>query len=564
MSRHQQSRTELLRTLKKAFQLAVLSRKKNSPSTDELADMISQPRSASRRNFFSTAAAAGLMIGAGGLIEACKKGEEVLSTSGALTSERNGGCTSNIVIVGGGMAGLNCCYQLKKAGVYSKVYEASARVGGRIFTANNIMAPGLTTELGGEFIDSIHTDMIHLANEFNLPLLDTFAPSETALVYQDYFFNGQHYSLQEVIDAFVPYASQIQSDIDALPNVIVYNNYGNADYYDNQSISEYFDSIGMSGWIREALEVAYLTEYGREVDDQSSINFLYLFSPDTANGTFDIFGESDERYKISGGNQRVIAKLYEQVQSRVTMERKLTKISQLANGTYKLWFEKPNGTTVQVSADVVVLAIPFTILRTVQMDMTLPDWKINAIQNLGYGSNAKLMMGFNSRHWRTQGYAGYNFSDNGMQTGWDNSELQGGTKGGYTVFLGGNLGNDLGSGTPQSQKDIYLPKLEQIWSGISEKYNGNVQRMHWPTQPYTLGSYACYRPGQFQTIAGAERKSIGNLHFAGEHCSLSYQGYMNGAAETGKKAANKILETLCGGNGNNRVEEEEVKPLRYH
>ena len=561
MNRPQQSRTELLRTLKKAFQLAVLSRKKNSPSTDELADMISQPRNTSRRNFFSTTAKAGLIFGAAGFIESCKKGTELLSATGS-TEKQN--CTENIAIVGGGMAGLNCCYELKKAGIFSKVYESSARVGGRIFTANNIMGPGLTTEMGGEFIDSIHTDMIHLANEFNLPLIDTLQPSETTLILQDYYFNGQHYSLQEVIDAFLPYATQIQSDIDALPSVMVYNNYGNADFYDNQSIAQYFDSIGLSGWLREALEVAYLTEYGREVDDQSSINFLYLFSADVSNGAFDIFGESDERYKIQGGNQLLINKIYEQVQTRVTTERKLTKISQLANGTYKLWFEKPNGTTIQVSADVVVLAIPFTILRTVEMDMQLPTWKTNAIQNLGYGSNAKLMLGFDNRYWRNQGFTGYTFADNDLQTGWDNSQLQSGTSGGFTVFLGGNLGNNLGNGTAQSQKDIYLPKLEQIWNGISSHYNGNVQRMHWPTHPHTLTSYACYRPGQFTTIAGAERKSIGNLHFAGEHCSLWYQGYMNGAAETGKKAAGKIIETICGGAPSGDRMEEESKQHHYH
>ncbi|HAP00940.1 MAG TPA: FAD-dependent oxidoreductase [Bacteroidetes bacterium] len=563
MSRHQQSRTELLRSLRKAFQLAVLSQKKNSPPVDELADMISQPRSASRRNFLSNTAKAGLVFGAAGLINACKKGSDALMETAGINGMKNESCNMNIVIVGAGMAGLNCCYQLKKQGIGSKVYEASTRVGGRIFTASNIMAPGLTTELGGEFIDSIHTDMIHLAQEFNLPLIDTFAPSETSLVYQDYFFNGQHYSLQEVIDAFLPYASQIQSDINSLPNVIVYNNYGNADFYDNQSISQYFDSIGMTGWIREALEVAYLTEYGREVDDQSAINFLYLFSPDTSAGTFDIFGESDERYKISGGNQLVINKIYEQVQTSVTLERKLVKLSKLANNTYKLWFEKPNGTTIQITADAVVLTLPFTILRTVDLSgVTLPSWKTNAIQNLGYGTNAKLMLGFNSRYWRSQGYTGYNFSDTGMQTGWDNSELQGGIKGGYTVFLGGNLGIDLGSGTAESQKNIYLPKLEQIWNGISSQYNGNVQRMQWPSQPYTLGSYACYRPGQFQTICGAERKEVGNLFFAGEHCSLNFQGYMNGAAETGKRAASKIIETLCGGGG--RVEEEaEGKVMQY-
>jgi monoamine oxidase len=68
--------------------------------------------------------------------------------------------------------------------------------------------------------------------------------------------------------------------------------------------------------------------------------------------------------------------------------------------------------------------------------------------------------------------------------------------------------------------------------------------MHWPSYPYSLGSYAAYKKGQWTTIRGAEFKPVGNLFFAGEHCSLKYQGYMNGAAETGFLAAQEILKVL--------------------
>jgi monoamine oxidase len=63
----------------------------------------------------------------------------------------------------------------------------------------------------------------------------------------------------------------------------------------------------------------------------------------------------------------------------------------------------------------------------------------------------------------------------------------------------------------------------------------------WPTFPFTLGAYSCYKVGQWTTIAGAEIKPVGNLFFAGEHCSQDFQGYMNGAAETGKQVAKKLM-----------------------
>src|SRR5437667_12596828 len=110
------------------------------------------------------------------------------------------------------------------------------------------------------------------------------------------------------------------------------------------------------------------------------------------------------------------------------------------------------------------------------------------------------MIGFNTRQWNVNGYTGYAFTDAGFQNGWDNSTLQGGTSGGYTMFTGGNTGVAIGSGSPSSQASVYMPGFEQVFPGSTAHMNGNIQRMHWPTYPFTKASYACYRPGQFTTI----------------------------------------------------------------
>ncbi len=74
--------------------------------------------------------------------------------------------------------------------------------------------------------------------------------------------------------------------------------------------------------------------------------------------------------------------------------------------------------------------------------------------------------------------------------------------------------------------------------------NDKAARFHWPTYPFTKASYACYLPGQWTTIAGAEIKPVGNLYFAGEHCSRDFQGFMNGGAETGKQVAQELRRVL--------------------
>jgi monoamine oxidase len=66
----------------------------------------------------------------------------------------------------------------------------------------------------------------------------------------------------------------------------------------------------------------------------------------------------------------------------------------------------------------------------------------------------------------------------------------------------------------------------------------------WTAEPFALGAYTCYRPGQWTTIAGDEATRDGNLYFAGEHCARASQGYMDGAVQTGRMAALAILRRL--------------------
>ncbi|MCS7208505.1 MAG: FAD-dependent oxidoreductase, partial [Fimbriimonadales bacterium] len=258
---------------------------------------------------------------------------------------------------------------------------------------------------------------------------------------------------------------------------------------------------------------------------------------------FDFFDESDERYKVRGGNQQITDRLAQLMARQIQFEHRLVAIQQSAHG-YRLTFERPNSSPVEVQADFVLLTLPFTLLREVEMCVPLPPVKRRAISELGYGTNAKLVLGFQSRFWRTQGLNGDFFTDEPFQSGWDSSRLQSGTAGTLTLFLGGTPGVRVGAGTPQSQAAAFLPGVERIFPGATAQYTGNAVRFHWPTHPHTRASYACWKVGQYTSIAGAEFKPVGRLFFAGEHTSIHYQGYMNGAAETGRRAAQLIFKQV--------------------
>jgi monoamine oxidase len=536
------SKTNLMQFLRVAITKAIAAdRQKEMPPQEWL-----ETQQHSRRDFIGNIAKASLAIGLSSLVTTgCQKEMITNPDNDELQADEAGLrrlWPSRIAIIGGGIAGLSCAHALVKKGFASTIYEASSRTGGRMYTAQNILAPGLSTELGGEFIDSIHTDILRLTQEFGLNLLDTNDSINNGLIKEGYFFNNHLYTEAEVISAFETCISQIDADVATLGDGVTYDNPGSAAALDNTSLSDYIQQLNTTAWLKELLTLAYVTEYGLDAGQQSCINFLFLISTDLSNG-FQLFGESDQRYKIKGGNQRLVNRLSTLYNIFTRKEHRLIRIKLTNNGRYQLTFQTPGGTEIQ-TADVVVLALPFTLLREVDIQVPLPAWKTNAIQNLGYGTNAKLMLGFNSRVWNTQGFKGDSFSDESFQSGWDNSELQGGVAGGYTMYFGGTPGVQLANGSAQQQAANHLPGLNKLFPGIQGAFNNNVTRFHWPTHPFTKGSYACYKVGQWTTIAGAEIKPIDNLFFAGEHCSLDFQGFMNGGAETGRRVAHAIAHLL--------------------
>ncbi|MFN0034702.1 MAG: flavin monoamine oxidase family protein [Saprospiraceae bacterium] len=521
-----QFKTPLFGTIRKAFQMAMAAEHRQT-CAEEIVQRSEEHR-LSRRRFLENAGKVALL---GSL--APKLFLPNFSRSLA----------PRIAIVGGGIAGLNALHTLKKNGLDATVYESSNRTGGRILSVADAMGPNTCTEFGGEFIDTSHLDMMRLAKEFGLELTDLAQPSEAALIKEAFFFNGQHYSLAQVVEEFRRFAPRMQADMDKLDGDISFKTKNRfVKKIDRTPLSKYLEQIGASGWVKRLIEVAYESEYGLSPEMQSSLNLLLLISAETPDGKWEIFGESDERYTIRNGNQRVTDALTERYANHLETGLALEAIRAKGNA-YALQFA---GLSEPVVADYVVLAIPFTVLRKLEVKLEMPRVKRKCIQELGYGTNAKLMLGMKQHIWREQGYSGVTYSDNGIPNGWDNAQLQTADHqaAGLSILFGGRLGTNVGHGTPEQQKDKYLKLWEQIFPGASAAFNAKTARMDWPTYPHALGSYVCPTVGQYTSIGGAEQMPIGNVFFAGEHCGGDFAGFMNGAAQSGRETAEAIMARL--------------------
>lgn len=456
------------------------------------------------------------------------------------------GCTRGgprVAIVGAGIAGLNAAYVLKKSGVYAMVYEASNRSGGRILTAQDAAGPGLYAELGGEFIDAHHADMRALAKEFKLEMADR-KPSSLADFRTAYFFGGRHYSEAQVGEAFKPLMERIAVDVKAAGFGIDHGHAGDAaKRLDALSLNAYLDGLGARGWPRDLLQIAYVAEFGLDADQQSALNLITTLDPAAANGDRTIYGGSGKRYVVKGGNGQITEALAQRLESQLRFQYTFEMIKPNGDG-YTLLFRDANGIAKEERADMVIFALPFSLLREAAFDLPLSDVKRKAIEELGYGSHTKLLAGFNQRVWRATSHSGEMYTDEPVRMSWEHSLLQSGEHAGMTFMLSGREGVEAGHDQPERQINRLMVGLERAFPGVRNARGEKVMRLHWPTHLYSKGSYACYTVGQWTGIAGVEAQPDGKVFFAGEHCSRNFRGSMNGAAESGRHAAEAVLALL--------------------
>lgn len=526
------ARTPLFGLFARALRSATLANRHGVP-INELPELqrLKTSRSLGRRKFLKTAAA----FGGGAMLTVGSQGFR----NSILAQEIN---APKIAIVGAGMAGLNAAYQLKKAGYRATIYEASNRVGGRMYTVHDAIGENTWVNLGAEYINSDHEDMIALAEEFNIPLLNRFTPEELALQ-NLYYFDGRTISDAELGEALLPVTERIAADADRLDE-----DWDNVSIeLDALSVSDYCDRLGLSGWLREFIEMVMVTEMGLEADEITALNLVWLIPTVNDDGIVEATGDSDERYLVQNGVQAITDALAQEVQDHIETAMPLTAMRSQGD-RFRLTFNYRD-----VDADIVILAIPFSALRRIPLQLTLPESLRQFIDQVGYANNVKVAPGYSKPIWREQGLSGLGFTDLPYQTFFETTQLQETETGSLTFYLGGDIGFDSKRYSVRENARIYTQMLNDLIPGLTEAWNGKATRLHWPTHNYALGSYACWKPRQYTEfmqnyvyLEGAEGQefAVENLIFAGEHTSDEYQGYMNGAAQSGRLAANAVLSRL--------------------
>jgi monoamine oxidase len=464
----------------------------------------------------------------------------------------------DVGIVGAGIAGLVCADTLRWAGVNAALYEARDRLGGRIWSLGGafpgpIQFPGQVAERGGEFIDTTHLTMKAYAREFDLALEDV---NKEYLPGGDTFYiNGQRVPESVVVDEFRDLVGSIRPDLTELSAEVTAQDFTDFDRaLDLTDLASYLEKKDAGEIISKVVDVAYTTEFGCEIAELSTLAFLFFIHIDKRS-KFTPFGVfSDERYHVLGGNEQIPEMIADRLTGPIELESKLVAARKLSDGRIELTFDQ-SGSSFFVTHDAVVFALPFTMLREVELDasLDLPPEKLFAINNFRLGTNAKLNVGFNGRFWARLNTSAETWSDlPNHQLTWEVNPSMATDKHAVIVdYSGGRRGANLNPNQVQEETQLWLTDFNKVLPGalaaatrVGNRFLAHLQ--HWPSDPLIKGSYTCNQPGYFTTILGNEATPVGNVFFAGEHTDSFYegQGFMEGGANSGIRAAEEVLAAV--------------------
>jgi len=516
-------RTQLFSQLRRALRVADRL-EREGVSTGTALDRAAE-EAWSRRRFLQTSAvaAAGVAAGWPRLVDAAQ--------------------APRVVILGGGTAGLTCAYRLQQSGVPATIYEAAPRVGGRMYSLQNYFPDGQVAEIGGELIDTDHHAIRNLARELGLELIDlTYLDGSNG---HDYFIDGKLYKEDAYwIEAFRPIAAAVRRDIGAdAENCDVSWNSGTArgKELDRMSVAQWLDQNDFRGSaIRKVMEAAYVGEFGLELDDQSALNLLCAVG--TEPGTFGIFGESNERFRTRGGNGSIPIRIAQELERPVELGTVVESIRNQSGG-FEIGIRR-GGASTSIRADILITTIPLPVMRRLDLRMLdLTPVQRETIEKQGYGTNSKMMVGLSARPWVQMNVTAYTFTDLPFQACWETSRGQAGTHGILTNFTGGKQGVVLGEGSLQDRAQEFVGQADRVFPGVAAAYTGKAIRQIWPKYEWSMGSYTCFRPGQYQRYFRALANPHGSLIFAGEH-TVDESGFMNSAVESGERAATHVLAMM--------------------
>lgn len=428
---------------------------------------------------------------------------------------------TSAIVAGAGLAGLAAAWQLRTWGCDVRVLEARERIGGRVWTVRDGFVEGQHAEAGADLIDEDQTTIRAFAERFGLATVRILKDGFAAYRLDD---DDGVRALRRGERGWEELYRRLADDVRA------YRDAGRdwtspvAAEIGRRSLAQWLDDVDGGPALRSMLT----SLRGFFVADPEDLSVLALVDQLSHRG-------ADGLYRIAAGNDTLPAALARDIDVQLGHALRVVRDD---GARVTVAFTDARGRSGEASADFLVLALPTPLLRDVALLPALPARQAEAIARLRHGPATKASLQFEHRFWRAPGRASAVGSDMPHGAVWDANEQQPGRAGILTLLAGGGASALLSRRLAEDGVDAVRADL--AWLGAEE---ARVVRRHvvrWEEERWSRGAYAAFDAGFAPALRPWLARPHGRVTFAGEHTSARWQGYMNGALESGLRAAREI------------------------
>jgi monoamine oxidase len=453
------------------------------------------------------------------------------------------GAAQRVIIVGAGLAGLSAGYELMQAGHYVTILEARARPGGRVYTLREQFSDGLYAEAGAMNVFDSHQWTMKYIKLFDLTL-DPLVPSQLAsLIY----IRDRRIAVQP--GQKIEYPLALTSDEKALGRKGMWDKYVGpvikdlGDYtapgwppdslkkYDRMTFFEFLRSQGASS---DAALLLGLGGIGGLGDGVQSVSALVLLR-EAANRA-----AMKQTYTIRGGSDLLPRAFAARLSDKIRYGAPVVRIEHDAKQVRVVYLQA--GAPDSIEADHLVCAVPFSILRHMDISPRFSDAKQNAIEQLPYTSVVRTYFQTRKKFWLEEGLSGQATTDLSNMLVFDGAPNQGGTRGILESYLAGLQARRVTAMKEGERVSSMLGLVEKVHPHVRQNFEVGASKC-WDEDEWARGAYAWYKPGQMSSLLPHVARPEGRVHFAGEHASSLF-GWMQGALESGNRAAQEINDAL--------------------
>lgn len=418
----------------------------------------------------------------------------------------------NVIIIGAGFAGLAAAYYLRKKKIDVTILEARSRIGGRVFSHTMDEKEKLVIELGAEWVGASHTRLMSLADEMDLVLENN--QFDTNLIYKG------NYSKKNEWDYSSAWKTKFESLLKNYPHL------SHADQVKLDRIDwwRYLVNNGCEGRDLDLRELADSTDFGETIKVVSAYSALAEYASSSPKNEMD--------YKIKGGNDMLATKLAEAIgQERI---KRSTKVKRIVQGK-KVIVYCENGEKFE--ADKLICTAPTFAVKKIKWEPALPADMSQAMDELQYARINKNPILFKNRFWKDESFD--LLTDTPAHYFYHATKNQRSEKGVLISYTIGDKAAVIANQSDPWKADMLQQNLSPYFGDV-KSFIEKQTNYYWGEDEYSKGAYAIYGKGQWFGLQPVLNKPFLHTRFAGEHLDEDWQGFMEGAINTGEAAAKAI------------------------